>query len=672
MSTALVPSIGQDPNGAGWYGLRYARDFTGYGAGPGIQPWQLPVLGPELLFDDSRHVLELRPSDAPGKRAPLPGLAVDVTGEIYTTDARGLLVRRCNGCESAVVCEPGVFIAPAGLALDRRGFLYVADPGAGRVVVVSPDDGSVISVLVDRLKKPVDVAVAPSGTIYVADEEAGEISVWSARFEWIGAFKAITRDGLPVHPHPIAVFVEADGSIGVIDASHPRVLRFGSDGSSMGDIEPRRLAADLPDAPLALDALRCIYGAAPFHIVAGACGPCAVPDGASRLVLAHRNLRLIGLTLSGQFATSGTFVSAALDGGIPGTVWHKVVIHGDVPAGTWLEVQVVAADDPTALDDPNLLPAGMVFCPAPGVHNADGSPRLPDGVRDALILCPPGRYARIRITLGGDGTATPSVRLIQAFFPRVSYLDLLPRVFQRDTDAERFLERFLALFEHVLTHVEARYEDFSRQLDLDAARPSILTWLGELIDVTFEPSWLPARRRALLREAVRLYQIRGTPAGVSRYLEIYTGRPPILVEHWLDREAETPGLGRAGSVLGLGSLAAPPRGSDADRAHRFSVYVESDDPALDETLLAMARRIVDTSKPAHTSYDLHLLRPGEATVGEGRVGFDLIVDSREVPRLELGGCTPKTDAPPSGATLGVDAVLGPPRPEFNEPFGLTL
>jgi phage tail-like protein len=526
---------------------------------------------------------------------------------------------------------------------------------------------------VEGLKQPVDIAVAPSGAIYVADEKAGEISVWSSRFERIASFKAITPGGLPANPDPIAVFVEADGSIGVVDASHPRILQFAADGTAIGDVEWRTLAANLPDAPLALAALRCIYGPAPFHIIAGAClGPCPLPDGAVRLALAHRNLRLIGLTLAQQFATSGTFVSAALDGGIPGTAWHKVVIHAEVPPGTWLEVQAVTADDPTWLNDPNALPAGTVFRPSPGVPDADGSPRLPDGVRDALILSPPGRYARVRVTLGGDGTATPSVRLIQVFSPRVSYLELLPRVFQRDTDAERFLERFLALFEYELTGAESRYEDFSRQLDLDAARPDILAWLGALIDVAFEPSWLPARRRTLLREAVRLYQVRGTPAGISRYLEIYTGRAPILVEHWLEMDAETPGLGRAGSILGLGSLVAPARGSDVDRAHRFSVYVESDDSSLDETLSAMARRIVDTAKPAHTSYDLYLLRPGDGVVGEGRVGFDVLLTGRETPRLELGGCAPKSDGPPPGSTLGVNAVLGPPRPEFSGPFGLTL
>ena len=670
MTLALAfPPVGQDPNGAGWFALRYHTDFEGWGPAPGVPPWQLPVLGPELFYDDGRHVVELRPVPPAVGVEPPSGLAVDLTGEVYLVSAEGVLLRRhCDGCEAPLLCEPGVLMAPAGLALDRRGFLYVADPFAGRVVVLSPDDGAVIAVLVDRLQEPVDVAVAPSGRIYVADRKAGAISVWSARFTRIGSFAAQSLDNLPAAPKPIAVFIAPGGGVGVVDAAHPQVLLFGPGGSQQADAQWRSLAADPGETDLALKALRCLYGPEPFRIVAGAClPPCPVPDSADRLAAAHRTLRLLRLTLAHQFQSSGEFVSAALDGGAPGAAWHKIEIEADLPAGTWLEVQTVTSDDPVRLNNPAALPPGLVFAPVPG--GADGNPRLPAGVLERLILSPRGRYLRLRLVLAGNGQATPSVRLIRVLVPRISYLDLLPRMFRRDPEADRFLERFLALFEYLLTRVEARYEGFSRELNLDAAPAGVLDWLASLIDVAFEPSWPLERRRAYLREAVWLYRIRGTPAGIARALEIYTGRPPVLVEHWLDRPAVRPGLGRTGNILGLGTLGPSVDViGDAGRAHRFTVYVQSDDPALDETLLAMVRRIVETGKPAHTSYDVRVLRPG-AVVGEGQVGFDVVLAGRETPRLELGGCEPgSTGGEGAGATLGVDSVLGPPRPEYAAPF----
>jgi len=214
---------------------------------PGLPLWQQPTLGPELFYDDVRHVLELLPVPGTSPIAPLPGLAVDVTGEIYRVNERGELVRRhCDGCEAPLLCEPGVLVSPAGLALDRRGFLYVADPGAHRVVVMDPDDGSVVGVLVEGLKEPVDVAISPTGRIYVADRVAGEISRWSPRFSRRGAFKAISPEGLPANPQPIQVFVESDGSIGVVDANHPRILRFSAGGAGLGDREFQGLTRNLP------------------------------------------------------------------------------------------------------------------------------------------------------------------------------------------------------------------------------------------------------------------------------------------------------------------------------------------------------------------------------------------------------------------------------------------
>jgi phage tail-like protein len=672
-----VPAIGFDPNGAGWYVLRYARDFDGPGTVPGLPLWQQPALGPELFYDDIRHVLELLPVPGTSPIAPLPGLAVDVTGEIYRVNERGELVRRhCDGCEAPLLCEPGVLVLPAGLALDRRGFLYVADPGAHRVVVLDPDDGSVVGVLVEGLKEPVDVAISPTGRIYVADRVAGEISRWSPRFSRRGAFKAISPEGLPANPEPIQVFVESDGSIGVVDANHPRILRFSAVGAGLGDREFQGLIRNLPVDRVAQDALSCLYGAETVRIIAGAClGPCPVTDGGARLAEVHRILRLLRLRLNRSFHSFGTFASAALDGGLPGMQWHRIEIDADLPPGTWLKVATVTSDDPTALDDPEAL-VGVQFEPFELPADRGVPPTIPSDLFDRLVLSPPGRYLRLRLVLGSNGLATPSVRAIRVFLPRVSYLDLLPRVFRRDPDAERFLERFLALFEHLLTATERRYEEFSRQINLDAAPAEILIWLAALVDLVFEPNWPLERRRALLREAVSLYAIRGTTGGIARYLEIYTGSSPVLIEHWQERVAGPAPLGRTGQLLGLGPpLVSPLSGSavaalDALRAHRFTVYVQSDDPAADEALLAVVRRIVETNKPAHTSYELRVMRPG-STVGETRVGFDAILGGREAPRVKLGGCNPGANEP-DGAAIGRDAILGERRPEYARPLGLRL
>jgi len=662
----------RDANNATWYVLRYSRDFVATGADP-MAPWKYPVLGPELFYDQARHVLELLPVKPETEAEPLPGIAVDIDGEIYRSDPQAgtIIVRRCDGSETELVCERDVFARPAGLALDRRGFLYVADRLGGRVVVVLPDDGSVVGVLVEGLVEPVDVVVAPDSRIYVADRAAGLIVGFNARFERCGAFAP--GPGVPggPAPKPIVVMVDADGALLVADANYPRLMRFAPDGQRLADAELHSLVQSLEGGDVALDALEKAYGKTLPRFLAGVCGPCRpTRDAGDRLVQVHRAIRLLLLRLPQRFEECGTFVSAALDAGSPGVTWHKITIDADLPPGTWLKIQTVTSDKVEDLKDPNALPPGISFAPFEDVTSCAVKPIAPSDVPDRLVFSPPGRYLRLRLVLGSDGTATPSVRAVRVFHPRVSYLDLLPRLYRRDPDSALFLEHFLALFEHVFTEVEDRYELFSRELDPQAAPADVLAWLACLIDLCFDPSWPLSRRRALVVAAVDLYKIRGTVKGIERYVEIYTGIQPIVIESFLERPYQPPFLGRYGHVLGCAtSLAPPARVWPAEEllilraAHRFTVLVPLPDECDQSVLLPVIERIVETNKPAHT---VHTLRAQslEAKVGWARVGLDLVLAGREVPRAMVGGC-PLPGAPTEGAAiLGVDSVLGEKRPQY--------
>src|SRR5262249_24944102 len=142
-----------DSNNATWYVLRYPEDFATLSVAPHdpsapfAQP-SSPILESTLLYDSLRGVLELQPEASPVAADPPPGIAVDVDGDIYRVDDNGILVVvRCDGSSVPIPCECGILAQPAGLALDRRGYLYVADPAARRVVVLNPDDGSVPAII---------------------------------------------------------------------------------------------------------------------------------------------------------------------------------------------------------------------------------------------------------------------------------------------------------------------------------------------------------------------------------------------------------------------------------------------------------------------------------------------------------------------------------------------
>jgi phage tail-like protein len=652
-------------NNETWYMLRYATDFAPRPAG--VPAFQSPQLDDTLLWDDQRHVLELRPAAPTDEAQPPPGIAVDPDGIVYRSDpgrAR-VVVTHCDGSERSLVREPGVFVSPAGLALDRRGLLYVADPIAQRVVVVLPDKRSVEAVLAQGLVEPVDVAVSPEVHVFVADRAGGVIICFNGRFERCAEFTPRNADGLPAQPKPIAVMVDADGSVLVADATYPRLLRFAPDGTPLPDVDAAARVRSVTANGVTLDALGKIYGARMPRFLAGVCRPTRPHhDGGEALAAAHLAIRLLLLHLDHSFAPSGAWVSACLDGGSPGVQWDKIVLDADIPAGCSIQV------DAQSIDDLSLLGAFAS-------NEAETTAPLTD-LHERLLFTPPGRYLRLRLKLQSDGTATPSVRSVRVFYPRVSYLDLLPRVFRRDADAAAFLGHFLALFEHTLTRVEDRYERFWRDLNPATVPADAVDWLASLVDLAFDPSWSLAKKRALLENIMELYRTRGTVHGIKRYIELYTGERPEILEGFLERPLQSPALGAQGIRLGATTLLSatsarvtPESLLEHRFANRFTVFVYSTDECDDNVLLAVVVRIVATSRPAHAAYSLRLVRP-DARVGAARVGLDVLLGAREAPGTRLGGC-PEPGAPAKGrGVLGVDSVLGDTRPGYARQQQTTL
>jgi phage tail-like protein len=682
----------RDANDATWYVLRYPEDFAPR-AGAKNEPAapfgapSSPYLSPSLLFDAARGVLELLPEPPASPADSPPGVAIEPGGDIYRVDDHGeLVVIRCDGSSAPLVCEPGVLAQPAGLALDRRGLLYVADPAAHRVVVLTPIDAHVVAILAGSestgpLIEPVDVAVSPSGRVYVADREGGKIAIFSGAMRPLGVFETAAMPGGKARP--IAVMVDADETVLVADAELPRLLRYSPAGERLADVELTSLTAPLAGGDLARGALERAYGDRMPRFLIGACGPCAPSnDAGARLSEVHRALRLLSLGLGRRFTQTGCFVSAALDGGRLGVPWHHIDVElsDEPPPGTSVTVETFTSDSPTPK---------TAEWKAPVDRNGRLVPFLLSRP-EQLVQSGRGRYLWVKVTLSTqDGAGTPSVRAVRAYYPRVSWLDLLPSAYRRDPESAVFLERFLSLFEHVFTGVENRYEEFSRELNPDAAPPEVLDWLAALVDLSFDPSWPAARRRALLGAAMELYRTRGTIAGIERYVEIYTGIKPVIAEGFLERPGSPAYLGRAGSVVGCGwalvgpgaSAGATPDTALWERfAHRFTVYVYLDDACDRDVMLRAVDRIVEVNKPAHTVHQLEAIYP-DARVGvQSRVGLDFVLGAAEAPDLRVGGRSDEggssgaeaaRDGAP-GSVLGVDSVLGAQRPGGSRGLGEEL
>ena len=127
-----------------------------------------------------------------------------------------------------------------------------------------------------------------------------------------------------------------------------------------------------------------------------------------------------------------------------------------------------------------------------------------------------GRYIQLRLTLVHTSNASPRIGALRAWFPRFSYLDrYLPAVWRSaDPDSATFTERYLANIEGLFTGLEDWIVAATTLFDPRVAPADALPWLATWYGVTLDPAWTVAQRRFFLRHAVRLFNQRGTVAGL--------------------------------------------------------------------------------------------------------------------------------------------------------------
>lgn len=528
--------------------------------------------------------------------------------------------------------------------------------------------------------------------IAISDSGAGHVRIWDREGDRLSA-------SIPFeHPGPL-VFLPWDGLV-VVDTAHPALRLFGHSGEPRGTLD-----IALPDGVL--------NGTEVIDRIA-ASRDCAIwlvtrtKDGTFRLYRASRNdlefeaaeiadlekaFRTNGLLIAvdkgfcleecgpeglpvrscflwnGEESIEefdppaeparhkqGQLLTGMIDSGIPRCRWHRVRIVAGIPFGTRLSVAIATSEieNPSPQGDPS-SEQGWESFPAGTPHPVDWQ-KVPAGSLDFLINQPPGRYLFLRLRLEGDGQATPVVRRIRLDLPRVTSLEFLPPVYRATNEAEDFTERFLALFDSAIADLDRAIERAPALLDPDALPDEVLPWLGSFLDLTFDPSWSPERRRTILNALPELYRRRGTPAGLADAIRLVFDVNPAIQE--LASERSWGSLaGRQGSVghdsrlggvrlfgksrarfrLDSSALGSAPLHSygnpDHDpllaQAHRFRVSVPGQE-MRSPLVRARLQQLIDSQKPAHT---IAVLRTG----GEGFI---------------LG----------TGSSVGVDTVFAPLPP----------
>ncbi len=200
---------------------------------------------------------------------------------------------------------------------------------------------------------------------------------------------------------------------------------------------------------------------------------------------------------------SGASTTSRLDSRLFRCQWDRLdLTFAHVPTGSHITLDTSSSDlddlDPNQIAETNWVQALSIS----GTHR---DPLQDPFVQtDCLVGSGPGRYLYLRITMQGDGFATPVLEGIRLHFPRQSYLEYLPAVFVEDDECRRFLERFLAIFQFEWDKLEDLVRTMERQFNPAAVREKQLPALARWFGIEFDDRQSEAHRRDFLKALPRL------------------------------------------------------------------------------------------------------------------------------------------------------------------------
>jgi len=298
----------------------------------------------------------------------------------------------------------------------------------------------------------------------------------------------------------------------------------------------------------------------------------------------------------------GVWISDALDSGMSETVWHRIVLDALQENDTQIVVRYYASDKPEVpldgawvhLDDYIAAP-GIAPRPKLDALSAIWSKPLRDPT-DALLNAE-GRYLWLYVELIGSERHAPVIRSLEVHFPRQSFLEYLPAIYQQDEPTKDFLARYLSIFQSVLDKTDRHIANAARSLDAGSASGPSLNWLLGWLGIEAKDYWTEEQLRELLRKAPYIYGLRGTKRAMEELIAIYTGERPIILEYdQVKPLKENPELGEVAERL----YAAEP--------HVFNVLVKAEHADTEMKRITL-QQMIDAFKPTFAVCKLVVLQP---------------------------------------------------------------
>ncbi len=502
------------------------------------------------------------------------------------------------------------FVDLNDIAVDRRGRLHALDIGRKKQIRQYAHDGGFIRDFAGAPKEAVSLAIGRDGRIFVLDERFPDKFL---NYDSDGDNRDPVWHGFepPKGWRPLFLTANNTGDLFVTyldENENCRLHQFDPAGVHLGEVE-------LPPKVQTVSASA--FGAE------------------NRLHLAtERGVAFYGAEK--RFVDApGFYYSKTLDNADADQPqqWHRLDLDANVPDKTTIRVSYATSSAPGVRRQADKIIADKSAAPHEKTQKLDQILQWTEPEktsRGLLFRENTGRFLWLKLELRSlDSENAPEIRKMNAVYPRKSYLRYLPPFFQENAQSRDFLERFLALFETVLCGLEDEIEMLFEHFDPKLAPENFLNWLACWLNLALEEAWPEERKRALIAEAWELYQKKGTPEGITRFIRLTTGVEAKIIE--LDC-LFTPFILAKRQLLALGINTIIPS-DDLPLDHRFAVSLALSKKEFEQKEAGI-RRVIDEMKPAHTTYHFRLACKREYPQ---YLGFNTRLD--RLPELRIDGKT---------------------------------
>jgi phage tail-like protein len=158
------------------------------------------------------------------------------------------------------------------------------------------------------------------------------------------------------------------------------------------------------------------------------------------------------------------------------------------------------------------------------------------------------------------------------------------------------------------------FTDPNKVTDFNRAPSEFLAWLAGWVALFLRDDWTDDHKRKFIAKAVQLYRLRGTKAGVTQFVQTYTGGPPVEISEQ-----------GSGFQIGVHSQVGVDTILDGDAPFFFRVKLTSSDPVGFHKQEQIVKEIIELQKPAHTSFNLTVETVQFQTNVHSRIGVDTLL-----------------------------------------------